>query len=112
MKAYFYQRQVYQYLTRVIPEGKRPKQPFVFSRVLLESAIGRISRGILSPDTTKALGGLNAVHWFAEYLFQHQAVSERERADIQFWCEGLWRDSLPGFMQQELEAPAFEAFPQ
>jgi len=112
MKARFYRNLVFRYLLEVIPGGKHPKRPFVFSRNLLESTIGRMSRKIFSLDATKTLGALNAIYWFAEYLQQRQAISEQLCADVQGWCEEWWKIVMPEFLESTIEACAFETFPQ
>ena len=112
MKAQFYRKMVLRYLLYVIPEGKRPKKPFVFSRNLLEDTIGRMCKKILSLDATQTLGALNAVYWFAEYLQQRKNASEQEYADVQGWCEELWKIVMPQFLESTIEARAFDAFPQ
>ncbi len=112
MKAQFYRNQVNHYLVYVIPDGKRPKRPFVFSRTLLDGTISRMARKILSLDATKTLGALNAIYWFAAYLQQYQAISEQECANVQGWCEDLWRIAIPQFLESTIEARAFDTFPQ
>jgi len=112
MKAQFYRNQVNNYLVYVIPDGKRPKRPFVFSRTLLETTIIRMARQILSLDSTRTLGALNASYWFAEYLRDSQVISEGECADVQEWCEDLWRSAIFLFLESTIEARAFDTFPQ
>ncbi len=111
MKAQFYRHQVNRYLVYAIPAGRRPKRPFVFSRKLLDDTISRMARNIFSLDATKTLGALNALYWFAEYLLQHQAISEQECADVQGWSEELWRIAIPQFLESTIEARAFDTFP-
>jgi hypothetical protein len=96
----------------VIPDGKRPKRPFVFSRKLLEDTVSRMARKLFSLDATKTLGALNAIYWFAAYLLQYQVISEQECADVQEWCEDLWRLAIPQFLESTIEARAFDTFPQ
>lgn len=112
MKAQFYRDQAQRYLMSVIPEGKRPKRPFVFSKMLLESTVSRMARKFFSLDATQTLGTLNAIYWFAAYLRQHHALSAPECADVQNTCEDLWKRAMPGFRASTLEAQVFETFPQ
>ena len=112
MKAQFYRNQVNRYLIYVIPDGKRPKRPFVFSRTLLDTTISRMARNILSLDATRTLGALNAIYWFAVYLRQYQAISEQECANLQEWCEDFWRIAIPQFLESTIKARAFDTFPQ
>jgi len=112
MKAQFYRNQMNRYLVYVIPDGKRPKRPFVFSKNLLDATISRMARKIISLDATITLGALNAIYWFAAYLLEYQAISEQECADVQEWCEDLWRLAIPQFLESTIEARAFDTFPQ
>ncbi len=112
MRAQFYQNLVNRYFVYVIPDGMRPKRPFVFSRKLLDDTITRMARKIFSLDATKTLGALSAIYWFAQYLLQYQAISEQECADVQAWCEALWRVAIPQFLESTIEARAFDIFPQ
>jgi hypothetical protein len=72
---------------------------------------GGSERLLFSLDATKTLGALNALYWFAEYLLQHQAISEQECADVQGWSEELWRIAIPQFLESTIEARAFDTFP-
>jgi hypothetical protein len=112
MKAQFYRNQVQRYLVSVIPQGKRPKRPFVFSKTLLDTTISRMARKFFSLDATQTLGTLNAIYWFAAYLLRYEALSAQECMDVQNACEDLWRSAMPRFLASTLEARAFETFPQ
>lgn len=112
MKALFYRNLVNRYLIYVIPDGKRPKRPFVFSKKLLDSTISRIAGMMFSLDTCRTLGALNAIHWFAEYLLRYQAISKDECANVQEWCEALWGSAFPQFLESTIDALAFDNFPQ
>lgn len=112
MKAQFYRNQVNRYLVYVIPDSKRPKRPFVFSKTLLDSTISRMARTIFSLDATITLGALNAIYWFAEYLLHSYAISEQECGNVQEWCEDLWKIAIPQFRESTIEASAFDIFPK
>ena len=92
MKAQFYRNQVIRYFVYVIPDGKRPKRPFIFSRKLLDDTISRTARKIFSLDATKTLGALNAIYWFAQYL---PAVPGHLRAGV-CGCTGVVRGVMGG----------------
>jgi hypothetical protein len=112
MKAEFYRDMVNRYLLEVIPRGKRPKQPFVFSRKLLDDTISQMARVMFSLEVTRTFGTLNAIYWFVEYLSQRQAISESMCLRVQAWCELLWRVAIPQFLESTIEARAFNTFPQ
>ena len=112
MKAHFYRDQVMRYLLRVVPEGKRPKQPFTFTKKLLDRTLAGNARELLSLDATRALGSINAVYWFAEYLAQGHAITDELAADVQRWCEEFWNATSQAFRSSTIEAGAFKTFPQ
>jgi hypothetical protein len=112
MKAHFYRDQVRRYLLRVVPEGKRPKQPFTFTKQLLDRTLASNARELFYVNATLALGSINAVHWFAEYLAERQAITDELRADVQRWCQDLWNAISPMLRETTIEAGVFKAFPQ
>ena len=112
MKAHFYRDQVMRYLLRSIPAGKRPKQPFTFTKKLLDRTLAGNARQLLSLNATKALGSINAVYWFAEYLARGQAITDEQGADVQRWCEEFWNATIEPFRKSTIEAGAFKTFPQ
>lgn len=111
MKALFYRSLVNQYLLSIIPNGKRPKQPFIFSKRLIDGAVIQMAQKMLSLDATTVLGALNAIYWFAEYLHGRQAIPEEVCVEVQGWCEALREVAMPQFLGSAIEAPAFETFP-
>ncbi len=112
MKAHFYRDQVMRYLSRSIPAGKRPKQPFTFTKKLLDRTLSDNARQLLSLNATKALGSINAVYWFAEYLARGNAINDKLGADVQRWCGEFWDATIQVFRQSTIEAGAFKTFPQ
>ncbi|MBK5941749.1 YecA family protein [Halochromatium roseum] len=112
MKAHFYRDQVRRYLLRVVPEGKRPKQPFTFTKQLLDRTLADNARELFSPNPTVALGSINAIHWFAEYLAERQAITDERRTDVQRWCQDLWNAIIPMLRETRIEAGLFKALPQ
>jgi len=112
MKAHFYRDQVMRYLLRSIPDGKRPKQPFTFTKKLLDRTLAGNARQFLSFNATTALGSINAVYWFAEYLARGHAITDDLGADVQRWCEEFWNATIETFRKSTIEAGAFKTFPQ
>ena len=112
MKAHFYRDQVRRYLLRVVPEGKRPKQPFTFTKQLLDRTLASNARELFSLNATLALGSINAIHWFAEYLAERQAITDELQADVQRWCQDLWNAISPMLRETTIEPGVFKAFPQ
>jgi len=112
MKAHFYRDQVRGYLLRIVPEGKRPKQPFTFTKQLLDRTLSVNARELFSINPTLALGSINAIHWFAEYLAERQAITDELRTDVQRWCQDLWNAIIPMLRETRIEAGLFKALPQ
>jgi hypothetical protein len=111
MKAHFYRGQVRRYLLSVVPKGKRPKQPFIFTKQLLDRTLSDNAREMFSFNPTLALGSINAIHWFAEYLAERQAITNELRADVQRWCQDLW-NAIKVLRESTIEAGVFKTFPQ
>jgi len=111
MKAWFYHQQALRYLCNSIPSGKRPRQPFTFTRQLVDQTLAGNALLFFSLDATKALGSINAMYWFAEYLGERDLISARLGADLQRWCEELWQSASAGLRQQGIEGGVFKVFP-
>jgi tetratricopeptide (TPR) repeat protein len=111
MKAEFHRAKLLDYLLRIIPDGKRPKKPFTFTKKLLERSIGGTPFILFAPKPTETFGVLSGIYWFSEYLLQHGLLDDRERVNIQGWCEDLWHPMMERYRKSSIEAGAFETFP-
>jgi hypothetical protein len=111
MKAQFYRQQVLKYLLRSVPSGKRPRQPFTFTKELVDRTLARNAQVFFSMDPTRALGSINAMYWFGEYLVQREFISAELGADLQRWCEEMWTSASGGLRRESIEGKAFKAFP-
>ncbi len=98
------------YLTGVVPEGKRPKEPFVFSKSLILETASDFSSLFMGMDTTKFFGMLNAVYHFADYLGDSETVSSDDRDAIQKWCMEIHEETFPKF-KDHFEEIVFRRFP-
>ena len=107
----FYRRMVFRYLVNVIPEGKRPKETFVFTRNKIETTIARTCKSFFFLDGTAAFVSLNSLYWFAEYLERTGSVTEERSAMIQKYCIELFNEVFPGLLKIDLIVKAFERFP-
>lgn len=111
MKAQFYRQQVLHYLLDSIPSGKRPKQPFTFTKQLLNRTLARNAQSLFSLDPKKALSSINAMYWFAEYLAQRNFISAELGVDVQRWCEEMWTSASASLRHESIEVGAFKTFP-
>ncbi|WP_276611668.1 SEC-C metal-binding domain-containing protein [Thiorhodococcus mannitoliphagus] len=111
MKAQFYRQQVLWYLLRSTPRGKRPRQPFTFTKQLVDQTLAQNAQFIFSMDPTKALGSINAMYWFGEYLAQRDFISAELGADLQRWCEEMWKSVSTDLRREGIEGKAFKVFP-
>lgn len=111
MKAQFYRQQVLLYLLRSTPRGKRPRQPFTFTKQLVDQTLAKNAQFIFSMDPTRALGSINAMYWFGDYLAQRDFISAELGADLQRWCEEMWTSASAGLRQEGIEGKAFKVFP-
>jgi len=111
MKAQFYRRQVLLYLLRSTPRGKRPRQPFTFTKQLVDQTLAQNAQFLFSMDPTRALGSINAMYWFGDYLAQRDFISAELGADLQRWCEEMWASASDGLRREGVEGKAFKIFP-
>lgn len=111
LAAEFHRKLLLRYLIHAIPEGKRPRETFIFTKNKIETTIARTCKSFIFLDGTAALVSLNSIYWFAEYLEATQCIPEERRAAIQQWCLELHKQVLPGLLSTEVSARAFERFP-
>ncbi len=111
LAADFYRKMVYRYLVNVIPEGRRPKETFIFTKDKIETTIARTCKSFIFLDSTAAIVSLNSLYWFAEYLEGTGSITEERSAMIQKWCLELYNEVFPGLLRTDLSAKAFERFP-
>lgn len=111
MAAEFYRSMVNRYLVYVIPEGKRPKETFIFTKIKIEATIARRYRTFFSFDATKTLGTLKALYLFAEYLETTESLTRERKESIQQWCIELFNQAYPFLVKKKFSARAFERFP-
>lgn len=112
LAAKYYQQILFRYLVNAVPEGKRPKATFVFTRDRIEATIARTCKSFLFLHSTAALVSLNAIYWFAEYLEATGSIPEQRRTAIQTWCTELYRELFPDLATTHLSAKAFDRFPK
>jgi hypothetical protein len=112
VKAEFFRELVNSYLVAIIPEGKRPKKAFIFTRDLIEQIIGQRCRALFSLDCTNTLSLLRALFWFAEFLNKSGNVSDEHKIEIQTWCSEINNEVFPSMAQNTIAAMAFEGFPE
>jgi hypothetical protein len=111
LAADFYRKMVFRYLVHVIPEGRRPKETFIFTKDKIETTIARTCKSFIFLDSTAAIVSLNSLYWFAEYLEGTGSITEERRAMIQKWCIELYNEVFPSLLRIDLSAKAFERFP-
>ena len=112
VKADYFREQVNNYLVAIIPEGKRPKKPFIFTQHLIEQFIRQRCTALFSLDCTTTLSLLRALFWFAEYLNQSGNISDEHKIEIQTWCSEINNQVFPSMAQNTIAAMAFEEFPE
>lgn len=112
MKAEFFRSLVKMYLVSVIPEGKRPRKVFSFTRHLIEQTIERRCAALFSLNSTRTLSLLRALYWFAEYLNKSGNISDGHKTEIQSWCSEINSRLFPLLKQDNIAAMAFERFPE
>ena len=112
LAAELYRKMTLRYLVNAIPEGKRPKQPFVFTRNKLDTTFGRIYNSFMVRGRcTLIMVYLNSAYWFAEYIEETGSITEEQRIKMQGWCVEFHNEIFPGRLETDMSAEAFEKFP-
>jgi len=106
--AAFYRGLVHTYLLKVIPEGKRPREAFVFTRLMIEQTVFQTTRDLFSIDSTRALGMLRGLHAFARYLQLTQTLADDRCIAIQGWCRELYEEYHQMLVRRSFAAKVFE----
>jgi len=111
LAADFYRKMALRYLVYVVPEGKRPRETFVFTKNKIESTLAKTCRSYFFLHSTAVIVSLDSLYWFAEYLEESDSITEERRTAIQTWCTELYHQVFPGLLRTEVAAKAFERFP-
>lgn len=111
MAANFYSKMVLKYLYGVIPEGKRPKEAFVFTKNKIENTIIKTCNDVFSLYSTATLGMLNSIWYFAGYLEETDSINKSRKDKIQQWCKELFDRSNTFLAEESFAAKVFKRFP-
>jgi hypothetical protein len=109
--ADYYCNRIYKYLSENIPVKKRSDKVFAFSKDLIESTAVKFSQGLIGIKSIPFFGMLNAIFFFADYLYDTQSISPGYRDDIQKWCGELFEYAYPIQCKEDFEAIVFQRFP-
>ncbi len=112
MTAYFYENMVFEYLAYSTPEGKRPKQPFVFTKNQIQKMQDERCSSFMFVSAPRWGGMLNGIYYFAEYLERTHSITTDYREDIQRWCVEIFNEDYPKLIRIEYMAGIFATFPQ
>lgn len=111
LAADFYRKILFRYLVKVVPEGKRPKGTFVFTKNKIEQTIERTCGSFIFVNSTAVMVSLSSIYWFAEYLETRGSITRERSNAIQGWCLELHEEIFPGLAASYLSVKAFEVFP-
>ena len=107
----YYFEMIYKYLYFNIPKKRKKGNPFIFSKDSIETTAVKLSRGLFDVKSIPFFGMLNAIYFFADYLFETESISPAYHSDIQKWCRELFEYAYPIQCVDELEAIVFKQFP-
>ncbi|MDZ7761425.1 MAG: SEC-C metal-binding domain-containing protein [Desulfovermiculus sp.] len=108
--AGFYRNLLFGYLKDVVPSGKRPKRPFVFTRDRLNRTLTRRTKRMFFPEPSLLFGSLNSVYWFSEYLEQSGNLEAVEGERIRKWCREIHGRAMER-LKSDLKTKYFAEFP-
>lgn len=106
----FYRDCLFGYLKDVVPSGKRPKRPFVFTKDRLDRTLARRTQRLFSHEPSLLFGSLNSVYWFSEYLEQSGNLEPAEGGRVRQWCREIHSIALK-MLKKELVTHYFAEFP-
>lgn len=106
----FYKDCLFGYLKDVVPRGKRPKKPFVFTRDRLDRTLAQRTQRMFWHEPSLLFGSLNSVYWFSEYLEQSGNLEAAEGDRVRQWCREIHGIALK-MLKGELVTPYFAEFP-
>ncbi len=109
--AVYYGTRIFKYLYENIPHKKQAGNPFLFSKELIELTAVKLSRGLLGLNSIGFFGMLNAIFFFADYLYETQSISQQYHNDISKWCHELFEMAYPIQCQEDFETIVFKRFP-
>lgn len=111
MASFYYAGCVYEYLVEVIPEGKRPKTPFIFTEDKINTTISKLSKEMMFLNSVKVFSYLNAISWFGEFLGKKAFIDQEMSQMVQLWCRELFGDIYDPLVKRDFPAKTFEKFP-
>ena len=71
----YYFEMIYKYLYFNIPKKRKKGNPFTFSKDSIETTAVKLSRGLFDVKSIPFFGMLNAIYFFADYLFKTESIS-------------------------------------
>ncbi len=111
LAADFFRDMMFSYFEYLIPEGKRPKEAFIFTKNKIDRTVAKIGKDMLFTYPTRLFGALNAVYYFAEYLAATDSIPEERAQEVQTWCAELFKGTYPSIVKHYFLVKAFEQFP-
>ena len=111
LAAHFYIKMVFKYLYSIIPEGKRPKEAFVFTKSKIDNTIAKTCGDMFFLHSTASLGMLNGIWYFAGYLEETESIKKARKDKIQQWCKELFDRLNTIFSEESFSAKVFKRFP-
>ncbi|MDQ3845884.1 MAG: hypothetical protein M3342_18010 [Bacteroidota bacterium] len=109
----YYARLISEYLLEYQNQKKGGiKSLFDFSKKMVDIIIGKLCFSFLMSDTTKVLGLLNAVYYFAAYLQRCGNIDEKAKTAFQSDCRELYNEHYKLLKERgHSEALCFPVFP-
>lgn len=109
--AVYYSDRINKYLYSNTTKIRKKGNPFIFSKDSIETTGVQLSRGLIGVNSIAFFGMLNAIFYFADYLYETESISSAYLSDIQKWCRELFEYAYPIQCQDDFEAIVFKQFP-
>jgi hypothetical protein len=110
--AHFYQAMLFEYLTYSMPEGKRPKDAFIFTKDRIRFTQSKRCQNMGFINATAWGAMLNGIYHFAEYLEKTSSIAFEKRQEIQTFCTEIFEEDYSILSKHDYSVQLFEKFPQ
>jgi len=108
--ADYYSRQILLYYN-VLLDDKKPKNIFSITNDQIEYTIPKMCNGFFNFDATKLMSLLNALYYFAQYLYECKNYNQEQRDDLIKRLKEYHTTHYQNLCQIEVVALAFDKFP-
>ncbi len=109
--ADYYRLQLSDFLDKLVPKAKTPKDNFPLTRQHIRKTLLQFSRSIFGFRTCKLFSTLNALYMLADYLVYTGSIDRELGDDVQKWCREIHAEPLENKRDVDILALPYRDFP-